>query len=159
MRVVVPFTHLSNETAQALAGETVEFIDVSGSDTAYFDLLESLWFGTETFAIIEQDIVVAPRTLASFDACSRDYCCAPYPYFGSAIYAGLGCVRFRPGIMQRAPNLMDLVALHNYEGHGPKHWCTLDAAMQRELAKRSEPRCLQHAHVGHLHPTPTHGCC
>lgn len=160
MKVVVPYTKLSWETNVRLVGRPqVEYVDVSDSDTAYFYLLQELWDDARDFIIVEQDIVPTNEVLNSFEGCKHDYCCAPYPYFGSAIYAGLGCVRFREGIIRRVPNLMDMVALHDYEGHCPKHWCTLDAAIQRELAKLHEPRCLQHAQVGHLHTTPTHGCC
>lgn len=162
MRIVVPHTHISRETVISLLGAASdwEVIDVSGSDTAYFDLLNQLWTAGDEFALVEQDIVVRPSTFASFERCPNPWCAAPYPYLGSSTYAGLGCTRFRSEILAAHPDLMDDVALHNYEGHCPKHWCTLDAAIQRELGKRGRHVCLRdHLPVGHLHDTPTHGCC
>lgn len=158
MRVVCPHTHVSAETVKALRGFRVEFIDVSSSDTAYFDLLAGLWADAADFAVVEQDIVPTVGTLPSFARCSGLWCAAPYPYLGSKTYAGLGCARFRAGLMTAHPDLMDAVALHDYEGHFPRHWCTLDAAIQRELWKRRRHACCNHTPVGHLHDWPSHGC-
>ena len=53
---------------------------------------------------------------------------------------------------------MDRVARYDIAGHGPKHFCTLDYAMQRELRACRIPRCEQHGVVGHVSPVPSHGC-
>ena len=158
-RVVVPFIDVSPETREALAGIDAEYVDVSSSDDAYWNLLSELWASGADFTVIEQDIVVWPDTLQGFVNCPNSWCSAPYSYLDSLTYAGLGCCRFRAEIMRIYPDLMDAVALHDYEGHGPKHWCSIDAAMQRELWKRNEFACTHHATVGHLHSTPTHNCC
>lgn len=155
----MPFTALSDETDEALTNvRDVELHDVSASDTSYFDLLQILWAAGEDFAIVEQDIVPRPATLASFERCPRAWCAAPYPYLGSPGYTGLGCVRFRGSLTRALPDLMEDVALHDYPGHSPRHWCTLDAAIQRELWKRGRQVCAGHPTVGHLHSVPTHGC-
>lgn len=161
MKIIVPYAigGLSPETVLALGERLdIEFRDVSADITAYFDLLEQLWAAGEHFCVVEQDIVVRAGTLASFEACANPWCAAPYPYLGSGAYAGLGCARFRTSLMEKHPDLMDLVALHDYDGHSPKHWCTLDAAIQRELWKAGEHACTSHLPVGHLHDWPTHGC-
>jgi hypothetical protein len=159
MRVVVPFTHVSDETVKALRGFRAHYEDVSGSDTAYFDLLADLWADAQDFVIVEQDIVPTVGTLPSFVRCSSIWCSAGYKYLGSKTYLGLGCTRFRRELMLAHPDLMDAVALHKYEGHCLRHWCILDASMQRELWARRRHACADHALVGHLHDTPTHKCC
>lgn len=157
MRVVVPFTALSPETAAALDDVPYEAVDVSQSDHAYWDLLSDLWDRREPFAIVEQDIVVNPDTIVGFEACVNDWCIARYPYL-AGMYGGLGCVRFREPIMRNVPDAMLRVAEFNYPGHGLKHWCTLDAGLQRLLAARGQRMCHDHQPVGHLHKVPSHGC-
>jgi hypothetical protein len=158
-RVVVPYTELEQETVDALVGRDVEFVDVSGSDTAYWELLNGLWGRGEDFAIVEQDIVVNSFTLTDFDQCPSIYCVSPYPYLRSPAYPGLGCARFRSGLMYRVPQLMAAVATYDFENHSPKHWCTIDAAMLRELWSRRYFSC-QHRTVRHLGDgRPSHKCC
>lgn len=158
MRIVCAFSDLSPETEVALP-RYAQYVDVSYSDEAYFDLLAGLWADGKDVAIVEQDVVVNAGTIQSFRTCPHDCCCAAYQYLGSDAYAGLGCIRFRSALMRRFPDLFDLVAKHDYPGHTPRHWCTCDAAIQRELEKRGESRCLNHARVRHLSPTVSHGCC
>lgn len=158
MKVVVPYSKVSQETVVSLGGHHAEFINVSDSDTTYFDLLNELWGAQETFAVVEQDIVVTPGVLESFDECAHTWCAAGYPYLGSTGYRGLGCCRFRASLMIADPTLMDRVALHEYEGHCRKHWCVLDASIQRELWAVGRRVCTAHGDVGHLHDRPSHGC-
>lgn len=158
MRTIVPYTRLEPQVTQALAGHQVEFVDVSGSDTAYFDLLAGLWAAGETFAVIEQDIVIRRDTLQAFQECGRAWCTAGYPYLGSVSYHGLGCCRFRASLMHAIPDLMDRVATHKYDGHTLRHWCILDAAIQRELWKDGRATCTAHGPVWHLNDRVSHGC-
>ena len=160
MRVVLPYTRVEDGVLEALdaTGYPVELRDVSGSDTDYWRLLSELWTAGQTFAIVEQDILVKPATLARLDECPQAWCAATYDYFQRPGYAGLGCVRFRAELLSEHPDLMDAVAEHEYDGHCSRHWCVNDAAMQRELWKRGRRVCL-HAPVKHLHDRPTHGCC
>lgn len=111
MRVVCPFTRISPETRDALdaSGYLWEARDVSGSDTAYWDLLAGLWAAGEAFAVVEHDVIPAPGALASLETCPADWCSSPYPYF-VGMYPGLGCARFGDGIMARHPDLMTVVA-------------------------------------------------
>jgi hypothetical protein len=160
VKVVVPFTSLSPETSYALFDAREDYTGsyVGTDDEAYFRLLERLWTAGEDFAIVEQDIVVEPDTLESFRACPHSWCCAPYPYL-KGVYSGLGCVRFRSELMRRLPDLMERVAIRANELHPPKHWCTLDAWVQRTMAAAYSQRpCQRHKPVGHLHRRPTHGC-
>jgi hypothetical protein len=158
VKIVVPYTKLSVETEEALAGLRVEYVDVSAELTSYFDLLNELWLACEDLIIVEQDIVINGGTIPGFIRCNSLWCAAPYPYLGAGVYAGLGCVRFRKALMEAHPDLMADVATHDYPGHSPMHWCTLDAAIQRELWARRRHACCNHRPVGHLHDWPTHGC-
>lgn len=156
----MPFTHVSDETREALEHVVgIEYVDVSASDTAYFELFQELWQSGDDFLIIEQDIVIRPDTIGSFKRCTAAWCAAPYPYLGSETYAGLGCVRFRAALTRELPIIPNYVATHRYPKHTPRHWCVLDAAVQRELWKNGRHACTRHPAVGHLHSTPTHGCC
>lgn len=161
MRVVVPFTHVAPETAQALAGigYHVEFVDVSGSDTAYWELLAGLWEGGETFVLVEQDVKVAPGTLDGLEACPNAWCAATYPYLGSRDYAGLGCTKFAVEFCAQHPDLVEVAGRYEDELHAPRHWCVQDAAIQMELRRRGVWPCLEHGRVGHRDGPPSHGCC
>lgn len=161
MRIIVPYTALSWLTVEALEAahpDTWEACYVGSDDEAYFRLLSKLWHEQEDFAIVEQDIVVNPETLTSFGKCSAQICVAPYPYLRSDTYAGLGCIRFRGGAMKAFPDLMECVARRCNPLHAQRHWCTLDAWIQRELHAHRLGRWCRHAPVGHLHRNPTHGC-
>lgn len=158
MKVVCPFSKLKPETRAALKGFRVDYVNVGHSITAYWELLSGLWRTGATFAVIEQDIVVNKDTIPNFARCKNLWCCAPYPYLGSPTYAGLGCTRFRSELMKAHPDLMDDVALHVYPGHCARHWCTLDAAIQRELWARKRHACLAHTPVGHISTGVSHGC-
>lgn len=161
MRVVIPHTTIGDGVLEAVQGswhELIELRDVSGSDESYWELLNELWGAGETFAIVEQDIVVGSSTLVTMAQCSRDWCAAPYPYFGGVPYMGLGCVKFTTAMMRQEPDLMTYAADVIYPGHDRKHWCTLDATIQRRLTTLGYP-VHQHGGVHHQHLWPTHGCC
>lgn len=157
--IVVPYVTLGEGTQIALDGRRVEYVDVSASETSYWELLSFLWTEGDTFTIVEHDVVPAPDTIAGFQRCRRAWCCAPYPLDRSPAYPGLGCCRFRDVLLRAHPDLMDDVAVHKYAGHCFKHWCILDAAIQRELWRRKRGACTAHRHVAHRAGPPSHGCC
>ena len=160
MHVIVPYTNLRSATRIALdqTGYPIDYVNVSDGDDAYWELLDEAWQVGEDFAIVEQDIVVAPDTLASFEGCPQPWCAATYPYLTSDSYRGLGCVRFRAELISALPGLIDELALVDYPNHGPKHWCTLDAALQRLLGLHHYHVCADHGRVGHLSHWPSHNC-
>lgn len=159
MRVICPHVTISPATRSALdaSGYGWEPRDVSGSDTAYWDVLARLWDAGEDFAVVEHDVIPAAGALASFEACGHDWCGAPYPYLAGT-YAGLGCTRFRAAVMARHPDLMDVVAAMSNDSHQPRHWCTLDAWIQAVLRQRGENMCTAHPEAGHPSRSPAHGC-
>lgn len=157
MRVIVPFTNVSEQTREALDGRA-EYIDVSASPESYFYLLKKLWEDAQDFCIVEQDIVVGPNTIEDFERCPEPWCLSPYPYIGQAEYQGLGCMRFRHAFMKVYPDLLEVVGTQEIADHPQKHWCTLDAGVQRELWRRDAPGVCVHNPVYHLHMSPTHAC-
>lgn len=160
MRVVCPITKVNPGvvTAFAYTRHPIEFVDVSGSADSYWELLNELWTSGEGFAIVEQDIVVNSLTFEEFYNCPNGWCVAPYPYLNSQTYYGLGCASFRGSFTKLHPFVMDDVAKFCYPGHHEKHWCTLDAALQRTLGRLQLHPCRAHSPVGHLHTSPSHGC-
>lgn len=161
LRVIVPFTHLSDGVFEALdaSGYPIELHDVSGSDYDYYKLLARLWAGKDDVCVVEQDIVVEPDTLYGFDECPNPWCAAQYRYLGSESYTGLGCTRFRKELFGLYPSIMLDVGEMRDGQHEFRHWCVCDAFMQIRLREAGARVCI-HPHVTHLSSgQPAHGCC
>lgn len=146
--------------AVILSGFTAEVVWVGESDESYWELLAELWASGGGFCIVEHDVVPGPTALASLEACQAEWCAVPYPYL-NGMYPGLGCARFRGSLTRRAPLVMEQVATITNSSHGPKHWCTLDAWMQRVI--RGQGLAGAHVHnqetAEHLGDQwPSHGC-
>ena len=159
MKIVCPYTEIEKRTRDGLDSTTYPWEErwVGESLTAYWDLLSGLWKAGETFVIVEHDIVIHPDTIDDLLDCDAPWCAATYPYL-DGMYPGLGCMKFDEKLMARLPDLLDQVATFNYPGHGPKHYCTLDAAIQRNLWSSGLWACVNHKSVGHMHRWPGHGC-
>lgn len=151
--------NLRPETRAALdaSGMAYETIRMDG-DGSYFGLLSGLWSAGETFAVVEQDIVIEPGTMQALGACGSDWCAFPYGYFHTETYWGLGCVKFAAPLLARVPGAMDRVAVMSDETHPAKHWCRIDAWLSLVLGQAGERRCEHLPPVGHLHRYPSHGC-
>lgn len=149
MRVLVPFTDLRLETKEALdrygRDHDVVYCDVSGSDTAYCELLALEWSRGETVAVIEQDIVVGRETLDGFEACPRPYCAAPYPWT-VAVGPALGCTRFGASLLAMVPDAMERVAARPTNWGPPGHWRQLDVALLGWIL-RDEEGLQPHVHL------------
>ena len=161
-RVICPHTdRLFPQVKTALTdncGGTFEMVDVSGSDTAYYELLCQLWADGKSFCLVEHDIVVTLGTIESMDGCGHEWCVSKYPYLRGT-YWGLGCTRFRAPLLKRFPDLMDEVGEYDAPGHGPGHWCTLDMAVTAALRARRLEWPHLHGEVQHLGGSqPAHGC-
>jgi hypothetical protein len=80
MRIVVPYVGEPHpDTRAALAEQApepgrVEYIDVGGSPTAYYELFVALWQAGQSFILIEHDIVIAPGTIDAFESCTQSWC-------------------------------------------------------------------------------------
>jgi hypothetical protein len=141
-----------------------EAVDVSGADDAYFGLLAELWSEQQPFIIVEHDVVVNVRAMVSLELCANEWCGCPYRYLGGTI-VGLGCTKFAAALMHEIPDLFDLVAHLEDDTHPPRHWCRLDAWVQRAMADlhSDDPtvpiRCIEHPEVDHLVGShPAHDC-
>jgi hypothetical protein len=130
--VVQPYTRLRPEVVQALAGWDVAFVDVSGSDEAYWELLAGLWAKGASFINVEQDVVVRPDSLDELEQCHHPWCSFQVPYVGR-LYAGLSCAKFSAALLARYPDALDTIAELSDEGHEPKHWCRLDTWLQSHV--------------------------
>lgn len=130
---------------------------MGADDAAYFRLLAGLWAKGSAFTLVEHDVIPSVDALASFDLCPNEWCAAPYPYAGG-LYCGLGCTRFRQGIMSRHPDLFAAISGLADAKHPPMHWCRLDFLISQALSGLGERRCEGHPPVGHRHSVPTHDC-
>lgn len=158
--LVVPFVSLRTETVHALYGETVRYAPVDATD-GYWQLLADLWAARRTAIIVEQDIVVNETTVDELKICGHDWCAMPFPYRGNDRAFALACTKFSSALMERNPDLMEVIGQYSDAKHPPRHWCRLDAWIYAELSGRGERR---HEHtrakpLGHVGPQyPSHGC-
>lgn len=156
---MLPYTVLEEGVEDAVRsnGLPYQLHDVSGSDDAYWLLLRHLWRIGATFAIVEQDIVVGPRTLREMARCRHPWCCAPYQYLGG-MFMGLGCAKFDAVLMSEVPTLLEDVGQQFDSHHQKRHFCIADHWISTLLKRAGY---AQHAHrsVEHLSPWPSHTPC
>lgn len=166
--VALPYVPpLRPEVADALAGWDVAFVDVSGSDTAYWELLSQLWRKGKTFIVVEQDIVVRPDSLSELEECHRPWCSFQVPYVGK-VYAGLSCAKFSAALIGRYPTALDRIGKRSDADHPPAHWCRLDSWLQSLLNHGGEEMHVHGPPLEHLRDGsepespwkvgPAHGC-
>ena len=125
----MPYTRLRSEVVQALEGWDVAFVDVSGSDEAYWELLHGLWAKAAAFIVVEQDVVVRSDSIDELVNCQHPWCSFQVPYIGR-LYAGLSCAKFSAGLIARYPDALEQVAEYEDEQHPQKHWCRIDSHLQ-----------------------------
>jgi hypothetical protein len=149
--IVQPYTRLRPEVVQALTGWDVAFVDVSGSDEAYWQLLADLWSKAQTFVIVEHDILVRPDSLDELVECHEPWCSFQVPYVGR-LYAGLSCAKFSAGLIARYPDALDIVGeIDEPPEHPRRHWCRLDSWLQSHVLNPGGE--IMHVHgppLGHL---------
>jgi len=144
----MPYTNLREEAVVAVeeSGHDLLRVDVSGSDDAYWELLNDLWTTGKTFVIVEHDIVVPPTAIDELLNCPGEWCGFATPYVGT-LWAGLSCTKFEGTLLKDFPDLMEIVATMSDVGHDQKHWCRLDAWMHHVL---EDEEVEQHQHRGRL---------
>ena len=166
--VVMPYTRLRPEVVEALAGWDVAFVDVSGSDDAYWQLLANLWSEGRSFLIVEHDVVVRPDTLGELEQCHHPWCSFQVPYVGK-LYAGLSCAKFSAALIARYPDALNRIAELEDEDHPPKFWCRLDSHLQSHVLNPGGEEMHVHGPpLGHIRDDsspatpwaigPAHGC-
>lgn len=160
MKVYCPHTRILPETRAALDNSGYQWtgVDLTGSDTAYTELMQKLWRAGESFAIVEHDIVPWRGALAELDDCDEPWCAFEYP-FGKGAITGLGCTRFRDILLTGYPTAVDDTLIEHHEVHPRGHWCSLDGRLSHALHRLGARKHVHTPLVGHLHPYPSHGCC
>src|SRR6184192_307902 len=109
MKIVCPYTQLSEATEMVLKAEhfnEARFIDVSGSDESYFDLVYQLWKEVETFVLVEHDIVPWPGAIRVIHDCEMPLCACPTPigmFNGEYSGMGVGIVKLGKALMIERP--------------------------------------------------------
>src|SRR5665213_839577 len=111
IRVVMPYTEINSEVIDALNATEYPYdrIDVSASDTAYFELVNELWNDGTGWMNVEHDIVVRSSTLKELEECPHAWCVVLYPYVVTGNYCGLGCCKITAQVIKRHPGIMDRV--------------------------------------------------
>lgn len=155
MKLVVPYTKLERETYQACRRwPDVEFVDVSGSDTAYAELLCELWARAETVCLCEHDVVPAVGMLGRLAACHHPYCAHPVAL---SVYLApcLSLTKFDRRLMLDHPDAMRRVMRIPSHYGPPGHWKQLDVNLQQTILLNRYKR-QPHIHLPeaeHLNPT------
>jgi hypothetical protein len=139
VNVVIPYTPLKEIAGQprGLSRATeafgrrvgARFVDVSGSDFAYFELLKELWAAGESFICVEHDVVPGPELLPEIWDCLEPYCT---PGIACEV-----CARFSKGLIRRWPNLIEeMGATSCAPPQGPIHWASVTLILASELSRR-----------------------
>lgn len=157
MKIVCPFTpdKLNEATVEALTrwAPHAVMVDVSGNNESYAALLESLWDERSAFAIVEHDIEIHEHVVVDFTDCREPWCANEY-HVGEALLTSLGCVRFRPELMEAEP---DAVVAHRALGPGgvpARDWRRLDMRLHGVLHERGYWPCVHQPPVTHHHEYP-----
>jgi hypothetical protein len=159
--IYVPHTNLKKETKEALDQTGFEWtpVDVSNSETDYWNFLNDLWDQKKTFVVVEHDIVANKAAIESILECPHPWCAASYPYF-TGEYAGLGCTKFEGWFLEQYPGAFKETAEMEDTDHPKKHWCRIDQWLWVVLNSKGFNRHI-HWNVGvnHIHSNgPSHGC-
>lgn len=88
----------------------VEFVDVSGSQEAYFELMYKHWKEGETFIVVEHDIVPWPGALKAIFDCQSQLCAYEAPigtFNGEYSGMGLGIWKLGEAVMDKYPDHLD----------------------------------------------------
>jgi hypothetical protein len=136
-RVLVPYVRLHPATVAALHRDGVdpEFVDTSGSPSAYWHCLARTWARGRSFIVLEQDKVPEPGLLQAIWECGFDWCSVPTPMQGTdqpAPYASLSCTKFAAPLIAANPDLMLDVGTIDL-GFGEKEWSRLDLGIHALL--------------------------
>ena len=158
MRIVVPYTHLTEGVVAALdaTGYPYELVEMVAEDS-YWRLLTNLWADGEDFAVVEHDITVHPSVFDELEACPEPWCVYPHEYVQPSYY-GMGCVRFRSELLTGAPGVMHSVGERSDHVHPPRHWCSLDKWLQDELPRTGVTMHHHDTVLGHARRKPAHEC-
>lgn len=95
-------------------------------DTEYARVLSALWRASESFVLVEGDVVPWPGAVRALLDCPEPWCGHNYPIASGFNCGTLGCVKFGAALMRQWPSLWV-----RWEG---TPWRQLDIAVFRAVA-------------------------
>lgn len=118
---VIPYTRVHPLTV-AGAPKDALWVDVSAHPDAYFALLSDLWAHTQTFALLEHDVVCRPDVMAAFEECPEPWCAFGYDDICcrscmDAWANTLGCTRFRSDLIRAVPDAVSSIPAGERDWH------------------------------------------
>lgn len=169
LRLVIHYTSGLRPEVRAL-GESLgaEFIDVSGSDTAYFDSFDRLWLQGRSYINGEQDALPTVALLDAMWRCDHELCGGYYWQGGHPVMPGkseprpggadrvthtLACVKFSAALLARLPNAMKDAIRRS----PARRWTQLDLALIHPNGVLAQHGAEVHVHepaIQHLHSAP-----
>jgi hypothetical protein len=140
IKVVIPYTPPRQElgVTRGLSPATeafgrrigARFVDVSGFDFAYYELLRDLWAAGESFIYVEHDVVPDRGLLPELWDCPEPYCT---PGLSCEV-----CAKFGESLMRRWPKLIEEMGATSCvpPSPGPIHWGSVTLVLSSELCRR-----------------------
>lgn len=161
MQVIVPATpdglHPRTIPAILRAGYSPEVVPMLEVES-YFDLLRHQWAEGDTFAIVEHDIEVGPRSLRELEECPHEWCAFSYEVFAGDLATayggpfGLGCCRFRAGLLERIADAVTQAGTYDqHPVHPPRSYAVMDSSLTYVLRAHGLTPCHHGPNVAHHH--------
>ena len=143
---------LAPETYRALVKNvpigSLELVNVSGGISNYWHEFRKRWVGKYDLMTVEQDNVITPEIIPSFNMCDELWC--TYSYIGPphmtdrTLTKSLGCTRFSTRLQREVP--IQEISDKDYFS-----WYLIDYRLAVVLGEKGyEPHV--HGEVEHLHP-------
>lgn len=149
MRVVCPHIGQPHPRTKAVLDSwpNVTYVDVSGSDTAYSELICELWAdASDDLLIVEHDVVPWPWMYAEFTVCDKPFCAGIYPW-RTNVGPALGLTRFSSLFMRHLSDAAREAASID-GGYGAGSWRQFDYWLMRTVLEE------KHGWTPHLHLPP-----
>ena len=145
----LPYTQVHPQTVAGAPKDAV-WVNVSVSETAYFEALKAIWARRETFALLEHDVVCRPDVVRAFEECPEPWCAFGYsdichPECMEAWANTLGCTRFREEILDLVPDALSSIP------DGERGWLNLCDRIGERLRAAGFTHHWHHPPVEHHH--------
>jgi hypothetical protein len=149
MKVVIPYVEgeLADETKKWGEEHEAEFVDLTGDDEGYFQLISRLWREGDSFVVVEEDIVPNEEQFTSMLVCNEPWCAGVHKLHdhpdGAPEVWSLGLMKFPTALTERVQIAMLAQALAE-----DKSWYRIDLCLYPviRLGGFSEPHL--HGPVG-----------
>lgn len=157
--IVVPYVgNVPGEVIAPLPRPLLVQLD-RGDSTAYSRRMAAWWSTGDDLIIIEHDVVIHDRVLPAFWRCPKVWCVYPYHVAGSWV-TGLGCVRFRGGLLDVLPSAVRDANTIDDDGLRAGDWRRMDVRIAKVLHTLGVHEHIHWPPVTHLHrypqPPPQH---